>query len=194
MSLNLFNRKIGGVIAYLGIEDFYNTLSKDDRNKIRQVLTHPYQLNTNYVEKDLDSGNATYAGGKRSFFYTMGCGVTSSNLKERLLLESLKYSNDAWDIHFSRQTLAEFYYKEKRFKECEEYCLSDISSVNDFINTIDYLKGAMILTFKRLAILYEKQGRFNEAIEVSKQALEIGQTDGTKNGYEGRIERLIKKL
>jgi tetratricopeptide (TPR) repeat protein len=43
-----------------------------------------------------------------------------------------------------------------------------------------------ILSFKRLAIIYEKQERYEDALDVCDQALEIGTADGTKGGFEGR--------
>jgi len=47
----------------------------------------------------------------------------------------------------------------------------------------------------RLAIIYEKQGKIEDAIGVCKTALKLGiNEDYTKSGFEGRIERLINKL
>ena len=51
-----------------------------------------------------------------------------------------------------------------------------------------------IPSFKRLAIIYEKQERYEEALDVCDQALEIGTTDGTKGGFEGRKERIRKMI
>ncbi len=48
-------------------------------------------------------------------------------------------------------------------------------------------------SFKRLAIIYEKQGKFQKAIDISKEAIKLGISDDTKSGFEGRIERLAKK-
>lgn len=196
MLFNLFRRKIGGVIASLGLEDFYITLTETEKNELRKALANPYQLSTGvaYIEKDLDSGSRKFSGGEWSFLHTFGNSGVSSNLKEKMLLLSQNYARDAWELHFSRQSLAELYYMQAQYDKCESYCLEDINSVNEFIDTIDYLKDAQIGTFKRLAILYEKQQRYDEAIKISEKALKIGQHDGTKSGYEGRINRLKKKL
>jgi len=48
-------------------------------------------------------------------------------------------------------------------------------------------------SFQRLAIIFERQGRYQEAIEVCNLALDYGLEDNTKSGYAGRIERLKKK-
>ena len=49
-------------------------------------------------------------------------------------------------------------------------------------------------TFKRLAIIYEKQKRYDEAIAVCERAIELGFiNDGTEGQMPGRIARLMKK-
>ena len=51
-----------------------------------------------------------------------------------------------------------------------------------------------IPSFKRLAIIYEKMGKYEEAISVCEKAIRYGLTDGTKIGFEGRIEKIKKKM
>jgi tetratricopeptide (TPR) repeat protein len=53
--------------------------------------------------------------------------------------------------------------------------------------------GASPPTFKMLAIALEEEGRFDEAIAVSRKALQMNIDDGTKTGFAGRIVRLEKK-
>ena len=49
-------------------------------------------------------------------------------------------------------------------------------------------------TFKRLAIIYEKQKKYDEAIAVCQRAIELGFVDdGTDGQMPGRIARLMKK-
>ncbi len=49
-------------------------------------------------------------------------------------------------------------------------------------------------SFKRLAIIYEQQNKLNEAIEVCEKAISYSLDDGTKGGFEGRIEKLNRKI
>ena len=50
------------------------------------------------------------------------------------------------------------------------------------------------MPFKRLAIIYEKEGDFEKAINTCVLALSFNlDDDGTKGGIIGRIERLKKK-
>ena len=49
--------------------------------------------------------------------------------------------------------------------------------------------------FKRLAILYEKEGNIHQAITVCHHALSFGfSDDGTKGGIQGRLDKLMKKV
>ena len=48
--------------------------------------------------------------------------------------------------------------------------------------------------FKLLSILYERQGRIDDAANVCLKSIEYGyEADGTKGGMRGRLARLIKK-
>lgn len=48
--------------------------------------------------------------------------------------------------------------------------------------------------YKRLAMIYEKQGRYREAIEICATAINNGVVDdGTKGRMRGRLARLIRK-
>lgn len=49
-------------------------------------------------------------------------------------------------------------------------------------------------TYVRLAMLYEKQGRFEDGINICVEAIKVGATsDGSKGKMYGRLARLIKK-
>ena len=48
--------------------------------------------------------------------------------------------------------------------------------------------------YKRLAMIYEKQGKYREAIEICATAINNGVvSDGTKGRMRGRLARLIRK-
>ena len=49
-------------------------------------------------------------------------------------------------------------------------------------------------SLSQLAIIYEKMGEYEKAIEISNIAASLNQTDGTKGGFEGRISKLQKKI
>ncbi|MCY9548317.1 tetratricopeptide repeat protein [Lysinibacillus xylanilyticus] len=187
--LSMFKRKPKGIIAELALEDFYSTLTAMEVEELKDSLAHPYQLsNRPYMRDDLDKGNRTYGRSASQFLDSMSEGL-SPNLRKRVLLEAVKRATDSMDKHFPRTKLAEMAYKDGDFAECERYCLEAINELDK-----DEFKDARNTTFSRLAIMYEKQGRIQDAINISEQALKLGQHDGTKGGYSARIERLHKKL
>lgn len=50
-------------------------------------------------------------------------------------------------------------------------------------------------SFKALAIIYEREGEYEEAIGICKDAIKLGlQDDGTKGGMTERIRKLQAKL
>ena len=72
----------------------------------------------------------------------------------------------------------------------EKLCLANIANYKEML-IIDQKYGQKTATnipaFKRLAMLYEKQGRFEEAVEVCKQAYSLGMDE------RSRMARMIKK-
>lgn len=72
----------------------------------------------------------------------------------------------------------------------EKKCLANIEDYKE-MRRIDKKYGQKTATnipaFKRLAMLYEKQGRFEEAVEVCKQAYSLGMDE------RSRMVRMIKK-
>jgi hypothetical protein len=51
----------------------------------------------------------------------------------------------------------------------------------------------VIPVFKMLAIMLDEDEAYDQAVEVCRTALENGLEDGTKTGFEGRIQRILKK-
>lgn len=82
-------------------------------------------------------------------------------------------------------------------------CEQDISLVGDIleysrqydeIRGRDYKQPMPYEAFKRLSIIYEKRGEYEQAAMVCKRALDMGITrDGTDGGMLGRFARLSKK-
>ena len=68
----------------------------------------------------------------------------------------------------------------------------DIEIADEFV--AEFGEVPRIPSFKRLAIIYEKQDQYADAIAVCDRALESGTTDGTNGGFEGRNNRLRKQL
>lgn len=136
----------------------------------------------------------------------------SNDLKEWCLIKDNYHS--LWNEHFKNLEEIDKLYS-KAIKEVDinnnytlqtiELCLEDISLAQDLmdcsvkqaqINKQDIENNIPVYSsFTTLAKLYEKQFKYQEAINICEKAIEIGYLkDGTKGGYIARIEKLKKKL
>jgi len=105
-------------------------------------------------------------------------------------------------------------------EKCIKYCEEDIKRLPEFLETEektnrsqwDYSKERWghLLGGERegeyeyhppqcpsviqLAIIYEKNGELQKAIDICNFALKLGLKDGTKKGFQGRKAKLEKKL
>lgn len=121
--------------------------------------------------------------------------------------------NDIVERHFVYNQLIDYYFslrdKEKNaLEKCVEYCKEDIKIAPEVLKKMknDNMwkhhneKGELEFvppqfpSFKRLAIIYENNKNYQEAIEICEKALKLNLRDGTKTGFEGRIKRLERKL
>ena len=104
------------------------------------------------------------------------------------------------DVHFFLQEAAECYYKQKTVRDnafglVAKYCRLDITLFSEYRKPLIKEFGVMprILTFQRLAMIYEQEQRYDDAIEICNKAIEYDLTDSTKGGFEGRLARIEKK-
>jgi tetratricopeptide (TPR) repeat protein len=228
---NLFKkqskRKYGGLIAFYGLEEFWDSLLPEEREFVRVYYASTFssgernpklQITTTQSTSGFLWGYAGWAISKKKF-----------ELADKLLEEALKRKTNHIDLHFTYNHLIDLCYKRrdegpKWIERCINYCLEDIKIFPEFKKEYleeekarmlklanspftnkkerkKYLKEAEAVTFnlrvpsfQRLAIIYDNQGRYAEAIEICQLALDYGLQDGTKVGFEGRIEKLRKKV
>ena len=74
--------------------------------------------------------------------------------------------------------------------KCEIKCREDIEYCLNYVP--DY--PANMYSFKRLVMILERQNRLQEARSYCRTAIERGLIDGTKAGYQGRLERIEDRL
>lgn len=191
---NLFKAKIGGIIGNLGLADFYATLTLLEQEELKDTLGHPYQLTSGkpYRREDLIKGDRNYGGDVYRFLRSMAGKGGTSTLSLKLYKEALMYAKDGSERFFANRELAEYYYRKGDHVECERFCLFCLEDAVEAELRRSF-EGVSASVYKRLAIMYEKQGRIQEAVNISEKALLIGLQDGTKGGYEGRLNRLKKK-
>lgn len=197
--------KIEGIIAYLGLESFWESCSHDEQ----VVLTRYHRsalggtLYSSPIEGKIEHSNRTAL----QYLYSKISNATSEN-KFTFANKIIKYAEyhcydtgKLIDKHFYLQTVAECYYKQQEINEnalalCIEYCKRDMELFPKYRAPLKREMSVFprIRTFQRLAMIYEKQGQIEEAIGVCRLAIKYKLQDSTKGGYEGRIKRLEKKL
>lgn len=118
-------------------------------------------------------------------------------------------ANDTVNRHFFYNKIIEYYYglREKQqdaLDICIKYCNESIAHTPKFLksdkdmhyqNQYDYeYRPPRIPAFQRLAIIHENEKNYKKAIKICELALSLNLRDCTKGGFEGRKNRLSKKL
>lgn len=145
---------------------------------------------------------------------------TNSLSEELMLVKSLSSCGDnPIERHFIYNQLIDILYKQRNSRAdaldlCIKYCIEDIDRIEAF--KVAYIKEyegiqdnliasgyksqkdryevklPRIPSFSRLRIIYEKQGKYREAIQVCSKAIEVEAWD-IEAGNE-QISKLIKKM
>lgn len=235
--------KYGGLIHYYKLDEWWDSLTEDNRQFIRNSFSKTLSNNTpDHLRKSIDDPSKSISnGGTASSFLTgMAIWVMSAHeyeLANDMLNESKKRATSLTDLHFNYNQLIDLNYRRREedprwLEECIAHCKHDIEIFPDFreeyiaeekkrlIFTAQYsmkinleigegdekqykedLQKAekytfdiWIPSFHRLAIIYEKQAKYDKAIKVCELALKYGLIDGTKAGFAGRIQKLKKKI
>ena len=114
--------------------------------------------------------------------------------------ESIEENNNPIDLHFSYNYLIKLYYKLRDkndyLEKCIDICKKDINLYENKLKNKSFFKekDVRIPSYKRLAIIYEKQGKFEKAIKICQKAINHNLRDNTKQGFEGRLKKLKKKV
>lgn len=124
---------------------------------------------------------------------------TSKNLDQMISLTSKQTSKV--DRHFLLQGIVDETYKLREqpnhHSQCIKYSKLHLKELPELVDSLkESLGGTLprITTFQKYATLLTEDGAFDEAIDVCKLAISYGLKDGTKSGFEGRIERIKKKM
>ena len=115
------------------------------------------------------------------------------------MLKQLYKKGDPVDTHFIYlQLIGQAYSRRNEpemralFKKLADEHVEKFDSIREqLIKEIGILPR--VPTFQYLATVYTEDNEYEKAIEVCEKAIAFGLNDGTKGGYQGRIERIKKK-
>lgn len=196
-----------GLLAYYDLEEWFLSLSCEKQAKIRECHSMGMGIDPNDLEFGDFGSSSSSNSGKQMFLNGLGGNSLSQKyyaLTEIILLEALESKDDnVIDRHFTYNSLIDLYYKQREsspdaIEKCIKYCVEDINILEDFLQAFKMEYGdptpPVIPSIKRLIIIYEKSGNFEEGIKLCGMAQELSLSDTTKGGFEGRQVKLEKKL
>lgn len=112
------------------------------------------------------------------------------------------------DRHYWYNAAIDYYYNlsktegYKALEKCKELCRESIEFTPKALEAFkEEYHGESLLdfippnvpAFKRLAVIYENEGNYSDAIAVCEEAISLGLRDGTPGGFEARKQKLEKK-
>jgi tetratricopeptide (TPR) repeat protein len=115
------------------------------------------------------------------------------------MLKQLYKKGDPVDTHFIYLQLIDQAYSRRNVPEMRALFKK---LANEHVEKFDSIREQLIKeigilprvpTFQYLATVYTEDNEYEKAIEVCEKAIAFGLNDGTKGGYQGRIERIKKK-
>ena len=137
------------------------------------------------TEEQSTESNTPYAG---SYF----------DDKKFMSLQQIYYDNSQkiesqWSILYNLKTYTGS--NADRYMELCRLNIQQYTKMNDRgKHYTDYESPLGVPAYKRLAMLYEKQGNYEASFEVCIEAIKSGILyDGNKSGFKGRAARMIKK-
>lgn len=200
----LSSKQIGGDINYYNLNDWWlNELTEEERNIIRTIYK---PMSTSPEEYCIDKGNIKYSS--MSTLNFLGClagWFTKSKyytIGKKILLEGEKYTNktkDILDLHFFYLSGIRMHYSNRdnddnALNSAIDYCKKQINisqeAKKEFLNQYPDSPLPSHTGYKQLAVIYDKQGQYLEALKITKQAL----IEGWNDDYQKRLTRLENKI
>jgi len=193
--------KIEGDIGYFNLEEWW--LSEFDENT-REYIVEKYQP-MGVPPRSLVEGRYDWTSANKASFLS-GLAGWFQGPKDRHIarkiykkaLELINTSDDPLDRHFLYQGLIQTYYKDRDnpdyYNLAVEYCKKQIAMQSEAAKKWlkDYPEDTLPAHhgYEQYAIILEKENRFDEAIEISKEA----DRNGWSGSWKNRIERCTKKI
>lgn len=197
-----WKKKVGGEIAYYGLTDWWlNSFSDQERQIIRKTYTPMLK------QHSLDEGNIVSSSQSvLSFLGTLAEWFKKPELYtigKKILLEGEKHyvsSRDTLDRHFFCLSAIRVYYTnrdndpealEKAIYYCKEQIKLAPKAKKEFLKESASGSLPAHTGYKQLAIIYEKQKRYAEALSITEEAFSEG---WNPDDCSKRISKLRTKL
>ena len=119
MGLFNFNRRMGGLIKYFHLENWFNSLSIDEKEKLIQYAEE------NLTEGELLSTSQTVKGILSNISYN---ALYKNDIDFAIMLstEALKAEGSSVNQHFAYNTIIEAYFKNKDYENTKKYCNKEL--------------------------------------------------------------------
>lgn len=196
MIFPFFKKRIKGAIGYYGLGDWWiKSLSKYERERIMSAVS-PYSL----IEEDIFEMSGTAVG-----YLSVIADRFDSEADRDIAYKILQKANELvsespiLDQHFFYQVEIQIHYKfraidafafEKAVEACRKQISLSPSAMEEFFR--EYPNDALPahVGYEQLAIILEKDTKFDEAIEICEKAL----NQGWNSNWQQRIDRCKKKI
>lgn len=205
-SSSITESQIKGIIGYLGLQSFWLSCTPEEQD----ALIRHYQggFHTTPIQSPIE-GKVTYSCSTKLKYLTATLGWTvykkNFELSNKIIdagKELIFGDVNALDVHYFCEQAASCYYRQRKLRTDAVdltiyFCLRDIELFPEYAKLMQNLYDHIppkIMTFQQLAILYEKQGQYQKALEICELAMSYGLEDTTQGGYPARVEKLHRKL
>lgn len=209
----------GGMIEYFGLTNWWQqTFTEDERNFIIQTY-QPIGISVSIPNHSSSAGmsgseNVSNRLTSGSIVSTSGTAVgllsglagwfrapEARSIAHRFLDKAFELAHgdvDVLDLHFLYQRAIETYYKDRTQPEfmmkAVEACHAQIGiagrAAHRFLEEYGNSRLPSHKGYEQLAIIFEKEKRWSDAIALCEQA----QSEGWNGAWGWRIERCVKKL
>ena len=220
--MKLFKRLPKGELATYGMAEWFYNLTPAEQDDLKEGYKR-MEAPLGIPPERLYEGNISVGDSRNTQqFFLLGLGscanvVNNIVLAEKIWLMDLDARGDEpITRHFIYNSLIELYYRQREtradaLESSVRYCIEDIERIGRFIAAWkqeekriaasvghkipkdEEIEIPRIPSFQRLIIIYEKQGKIKEAIELCQHAIGLGLHDNTKGGFEGRLARLQRR-
>src|SRR3989344_703688 len=201
----IFNKKneTKGEIGYFGLQDWWlSAFTQDERNHIEEVF-HP--MGSEPSSKPLTQGDISYTSQTAAGLLQALAGWFN-NPRDREIAKKIiqkaeelaPVGGNILDQHFTLSEKMVIYYREREtspeametaITTCREQIALAPQAIKAFLKEYPQQQLPDHAGYRQLRIILEKQGKYDEAIELCLQAKQQGWTDD----WDKQLETLNKK-